>query len=79
MALRRCRTPGSRIERGLSSFTNPGLTITRSVADIGGLSQPDRGWSRQIDEIVNEGGWKPLFTHPFGIGMWRKILLYIAK
>ncbi len=22
-----------------------------------------------INEIVNEGGWKLLFTHPFGIGM----------
>lgn len=22
-----------------------------------------------IDEIVNKGGWKLLFTHPFGIGM----------
>jgi hypothetical protein len=22
-----------------------------------------------INEIVNENGWKLLFTHPFGIGM----------
>jgi hypothetical protein len=22
-----------------------------------------------INEIVNEGGWRLLFTHPFGIGM----------
>jgi len=22
-----------------------------------------------VNEVVNEGGWKLLFTHPFGIGM----------
>lgn len=35
-------------------------TLSESTKDaIGGT----------INEIVNEGGWKLLFTHPFGIGM----------
>jgi hypothetical protein len=35
-------------------------TLSESIKDsIGGT----------INEIVNEGGWRLLFTHPFGIGM----------